>query len=1403
MFDARRGLSCGDTLAFGENDCYTVVKEIGRGASCIVYEADYRDQQGITHHARVKECYPCEKGVQRNVNGELCAKPMYEEMFAREKEKFFEAYRRNVALNGAQGLVNSTMDAINLFAANNTWYSVMACVEGQDYSHILDENLYSLFIRLFSLTKIIKRYHDYGVLHLDIKPENIFIIPETKEHMILFDFDSLRTREELCGDSETELLFSEGYAAPELVRGYKGMLCEATDLYSIGAVAFYKIFGRTPEIEEIMERAEIDFSDTRYEDPRYCPEFHRQVCSFFGRTIALKIQERYKNAEELLPELKKLIDLSDLGKPFLQQTFSYHQGFFAGRRKELEKIAQVFEKGQQALFLSGVGGIGKTQLAQRYAYENGERYRTIAFVRFEDSIPVTVCGVGLLINGMERGEEETDEAYFKRKLEALKKVVTMDDLIIFDNFDWGPEEKPDECLELFLECPCRFLITTREDCRDYGYEQIQIKPMENREDLLQLFRFYNDVEYDEKEMKDIEEIVELVDRHTMTVDLLAKYLRMTEDSPGILLKKLLEKEGIVNADEAKVLHRKDIRLSQTSIDGHMLALFQLSDFTEVEKELLRSLSLLGYVRIRKDNFLEYCGIAGCEEQLDRLIRQGWVEEDELSDKISLHTVILDLVYNHLNPTSENCPHIVDAMAEELQRNLETYTEKQVRKRLLDSFMKRAKGADLRYANLCLLYCWHTDNRKDLLNALDAAESICLSALDPVRYDLMQNINRIRIRKEFCFEKKYDLFETDLEAYLDEQSKRIWELAQNAWDYAKKYSDDPAYLGKFCVRLARDLDEVVGEEMEILLPFGKRSLAADRLFDLAVLLLDAAMEYVQASNLDNEEKKLLFRNMQEFFDCSDFTCMYRNEYYADEEKAALLQGRIERVRDSDTICFDFMEGYESIAEVAEENGEYGRAIELYYKACETESIPYWFALQKIANLYAKKGELERAVGILKEALERERDPDGYLDSICCDLIDLLMAEKRQAEAKQYAEELISHNADRADEGEDAAVWMIAAYFRLYKMEEETEEKESHWKNCLHYFTVLKRQESEAPEEIYEFLFAYVERQETKEGQIKSAFQILERFEKWYSKKLTAHLMDYVIPISQGESDLVKYYILAQLRYSEYMMEEDTGQAAKALGRCEEARKAYEFGGLADKYLDHLIYKTAGECHHYLDEYDYDRILAERRKCDYYYLAQQDAQGKPPKKQRELWEQAAYDYQFTENFAMEAKCYERLLEIKCNAWEEYWRFSLAQMRCYVKLKAQEKLKARAFQICGEAVVHSDEICRKFQECGDILLEGRLEKEAFALYVSAIIAVSANLEGESLKNTVLKGGECPEALFWEFSRALHSELASENLDMVVELSQRLEPMFGENGSFSAFEKEIKWFSETYQYANIEFKR
>ncbi|MCI8766058.1 MAG: hypothetical protein HFG58_16185 [Lachnospiraceae bacterium] len=91
------------------------------------------------------------------MDGGLKVPPSFKEAFADARKKFERAYAKNVALKNTLGLINSTMDAVDLFACNHTWYSVMTCVEGKDYRSVTDESLQSLFVRMLALARIIKK----------------------------------------------------------------------------------------------------------------------------------------------------------------------------------------------------------------------------------------------------------------------------------------------------------------------------------------------------------------------------------------------------------------------------------------------------------------------------------------------------------------------------------------------------------------------------------------------------------------------------------------------------------------------------------------------------------------------------------------------------------------------------------------------------------------------------------------------------------------------------------------------------------------------------------------------------------------------------------------------------------------------------------------------------------------------------------------------------------------------------------------------------------------------------------------------------------------------------------------------------------------------------------------------
>ena len=1446
MFDKRKPLPQGWELVFGEEHRYVIAEEIGRGGSCIVYNGFYRDRIGERHLVKIKECYPYRLEIERDAGENLTPDLSCKQTFLAEKQKFLEAYRKNTALKTTLGLVNSTANATNIYEYHNTCYVVMTEIEGRDYRSEADENLQSLFLHLRTLVRIVKKYHDCGMLHLDIKPENVLLIPETKEQMVLFDFDSMVRKEKIQTQPNSwTFSVSDGYAAPELVRGKCSKICEATDVYAIGAIAFYKLFGRTPNAMDSAVGAIYDFSGMKWKDARYQPVLFRLMQEFFHRTLAATVRRRYASVDEVLEILEKLIRESDVERVFLYHGFAYNTANFVGRENELRQIETIFSSGQQVLFLSGMGGIGKTELAKRYAYLYGEEYRTIVFVPYQESIVQTVCGEDIHIHNVHREQSEegleTEEEYFERKLKILKEQTTKDNLIILDNFD----VEEDEDLERFLECPCRFLITTREDFRDYDFCQIDVQQMEHINDVEALFAVYNPRSYEEEERGQIREILKLVEYHTMTVELIAKYLREAEEEPYVLLEKMRMIEGITGTEEVSVKHRKDRKMQNQKVQEHLQALFDLSGFSNVQLELMQSLSLLGYVRIARETFLSYVPFAGAKEALDKLIRLGWVEHNKKTDKISLHQIILDLVYHDSKPTAESCPAITEKMTAYARQDLESSALDEVRWQFLKYFMERISGENLAYARLCVAYCGHIHNE---MHYLKQAEKICRFGQEKECHALLFRIYLLQIRK---VGKKDDLIDRMMEEdfdenrYLQEFQNQIYELAGKAEREIQSDTEDVGILGKSMIDLALEVNDALEDDLILFPPQEKENEEVyHQLLKVAVHFMDKAEQYLDQAEMDKKEKAGLYKEMAKFFRVDEFEMDVRKEYYGDQrrahfyrEKAAELTKNEEISEENEEIVFGEMPGFSEVAEELEKKGEYFQAIECYVKAYDQDEISYVRALEQIAENRVRLKEMEEAANCWKRILEAERKREEWFQydgGICCRLIQFLRERGQTDEARRYAMELVQYYTSK-EEQEDDHDWScrLAGMYRLYQLETDEKRREDYWKQCETCWQHIS-DDYRIFEENRAYLLERLGREKTEEKRIEQAFAYMQHRTSWMDAEDNLVFLDYILKQTKGKEKFAAQEIRAFLYRSRCYLELAGNHKKEAMWDAFAALKRQKQVKNQDAYLRSFGYKMLAIC--YRDRYSVLDKRAEKllEKCDYFLMTKTDAKGQKTEQQLEIWEDAARSYRDRKEDPMEEKCYQQMellfqeMQTKGTEprYETYKCFAEDRARCAGRQKQFQnvlQIIRKAYTLTlheyqtpkpEDAWPNYDEETRKYyfsrdlEHYADILAEIGLQQEAFVFYsMSVIVSVEDQQDATFFDSLdVYFAGEW-ELLYKTFEAALHQNVTEEQIDRLSDIMDYLQydemKDFWNGNKTTDFRRELTWFVDTYCHGEIEFKR
>lgn len=382
MRDMRIALSNGYEMKISENQRIRIADEAGRGAGCIVYDAIYWDQMQIKHKIRVRECYPAYIQLTRAATGELLPSGNPEK-FEKAKNRFTDAYKRNTDIRNTLGLTNSTVNAVDVISCNHTVYILLPMDEGIDYRYYEDQSLQELFRHMKSLAQIILKYHQKGYLHLDIKPENVLILPETPEHVILFDFDSVTAIGEL--QKNAGIPYSDGFSAPEQMQGKIKKIGFHSDIYSIGAMLFFLLFGRKPCEADCRIASSYSFEKMRYGSKKYQPKLYKMLDLFLKKTLSIAMAPRWHEMQKVIDALDELIKLADINDVYLLDSFQYNSACFVGRQDDLEEINEILAK-NQLVFLSGIGGIGKTELAKQYAYRHRTQYDTVVFAVYEKNI---------------------------------------------------------------------------------------------------------------------------------------------------------------------------------------------------------------------------------------------------------------------------------------------------------------------------------------------------------------------------------------------------------------------------------------------------------------------------------------------------------------------------------------------------------------------------------------------------------------------------------------------------------------------------------------------------------------------------------------------------------------------------------------------------------------------------------------------------------------------------------------------------------------------------------------------------------------------------------------------------------------------------------------------------------
>ena len=153
------------------------------------------------------------------------------------------------------------------------------------------------------IAEALKAAHAKGVIHRDIKSDNIMITEDGRVKVMDFGLAKLRGAEKLTKSSST--LGTVAYMSPEHLQGQE--VDARTDIFSFGVVLYEMLTGELPfkgEYESAMMYAIVN------EDPepvqQYRTDLSSELLHVLNRALEKDPEERYQSVKDMLIDLKRL-----------------------------------------------------------------------------------------------------------------------------------------------------------------------------------------------------------------------------------------------------------------------------------------------------------------------------------------------------------------------------------------------------------------------------------------------------------------------------------------------------------------------------------------------------------------------------------------------------------------------------------------------------------------------------------------------------------------------------------------------------------------------------------------------------------------------------------------------------------------------------------------------------------------------------------------------------------------------------------------------------------------------------------------------------------------------------------------------------------------------------------------
>ncbi len=221
--------------------------------------------------------------------------------------------------------------------------------------------------------------HRQGVVHKDLKPQNILVNRATGEVRLAgFGIATRLPREQQAARPPQLIEGTLPYMSPEQTGWMNRALDSRTDLYSLGVTFYQLLTGRLPfEASDPLEWVHCHVARAPTSPAQIAPDVPEVLARIVTRLLAKMADDRYQTARGLKFDLARClqqwrqdgrIDLFPLGERDVPDRLQIPQRLY-GRDGEIVALVRSLERvldtgSPELVLISGYSGIGKSSLVQ-------------------------------------------------------------------------------------------------------------------------------------------------------------------------------------------------------------------------------------------------------------------------------------------------------------------------------------------------------------------------------------------------------------------------------------------------------------------------------------------------------------------------------------------------------------------------------------------------------------------------------------------------------------------------------------------------------------------------------------------------------------------------------------------------------------------------------------------------------------------------------------------------------------------------------------------------------------------------------------------------------------------------------------------------------------------------------